>query len=74
MEFLGPGFHLKIDFIYSFIDRGVKPNSLLEKAYLSKEYFAEFENVFMCLMTYFFTITKDIVLFKIYFKSLIFSK
>ena len=25
----------------------------------------------MCLMTYFFAITKDIVLFKIYFKSLI---
>ena len=38
-----------------------------------KGYFAEFENVFMCLMTYFFAITKDI-LFKIYFKSLVFSK
>ena len=37
-----------------------------------KGYFAEFENVFMCLMTYFFAITKDI--FKIYFKSLVFSK
>ena len=38
-----------------------------------KGYFAEFENVFMCLMTYFFTIKKD-MLFKIYFKSLVFSK
>ena len=38
-----------------------------------KGYFAEFENVFMCLMTYFFANTKDI-LFKIYFKSLVFSK
>ena len=37
-----------------------------------KCYFDEFENVFMCLMTYFFAITKDI--FKIYFKSLVFSK
>ena len=37
-----------------------------------KGYFAEFENVFMFLMTYFFAITKDI--FKIYFKSLVFSK
>ena len=30
--------------------------------------------VFICLMTYFFAITKDIVLFKIYFKRLVFSK
>ena len=28
----------------------------------------------MCLMTYFFAITKDIVVFKIYFKSLVFPK
>ena len=34
---------------------------------MSKGYFAEFENVFMCLMTYFLLL----VLFKIYFKSLI---
>ena len=38
-----------------------------------KGYFAEFENVFMCLMTYFFAITKDLLVFKIYFKSLVFS-
>ena len=36
-----------------------------------KGYFAESENVFMFLMTYFFAIAKDIVLFKIYFKSLV---
>ena len=30
---------------------------------------AEFENIFMCLANYFFAITKDIVLFKIYFES-----
>ena len=59
---------------YSCIDLGVRSNSLLENAYLSKGYFAEFENVFMCLVTYFFAITKDTVLFKIYFKSLVFSK
>ena len=28
----------------------------------------------MCLMTFFFAIIKDIVLFKIYFKSLVYSK
>ena len=28
----------------------------------------------MCLMTYFFAITKDLIVFKIYFKSLVFSK
>ena len=28
----------------------------------------------MCLMTYFFAVTKDTVLFKIYFKTLVFSK
>ena len=71
----GPGFLLKIDaFLCSCIDHGVRSNSLLENAYLWKGYFAEFENVFMCLMTYFFVITKDKVLFKIYFKRLIFSK
>ena len=37
-----------------------------------KRFFAELENVIMCLMTYFFAIIKDI--FKIYFKSLAFSK
>ena len=36
-----------------------------------KGYFAESENVFMFLMTYFFAIAKDIVLFTIYFKSLV---
>ena len=71
------GFHLKIDF-FKFMYRS---NSLLEIASLSKSYAAEFENIFMSLMTffiflffYFFTITKDIVLFNIYFKSSIFSK
>ena len=39
-----------------------------------KDYFVEFKNVFVCLMTIFFTVAKDIVLFKIYFKSLVFSK
>ena len=71
------GFHLKIDF-FKFMYRS---NSLLEIASLSKSYAAEFENIFMSLMTffiflffYFFAITKDIVLFNIYFKSSIFSK
>ena len=35
---------------------------------------AEFENVFMYLVTNFFAITKGTVLFKICFKSLVFSK
>ena len=39
-----------------------------------KVFFAEFENVLMCLMTYFFAIIKDIVLLKIYFESLVFSR
>ena len=72
------GFHLKIDF-FKFMYRS---NSLLEIASLSKSYAAEFENIFMSLMTFFiflffyffFAITKDIVLFNIYFKSSIFSK
>ena len=68
----GPSFHLKI--IFLCIDHGVRSYSLLENAYLSKSYFAEFENAFMCLMNFFFAVTKDMLLFKIYFKSLIFSK
>ena len=39
-----------------------------------RSFVAEFENVFMCLITYFFTIIEDIVLLKIYFESLVFSK
>ena len=40
---------------------------------MSKGYFAEFENAFMCLMAYFFAVAKDVLL-KNYFKSLVFSK
>ena len=43
---------------YSFIDHGARSNSLLKNASLLKDYFAEFENVFMCLITYFFAATK----------------
>ena len=43
------GFHLKIDF-FKFMYRS---NSLLEIASLSKSYAAEFENIFMSLMTFF---------------------
>ena len=64
----GPGFLLKIDaFLYSCIDHGVRSNSLLENAYLWKGYFAEFENVFMCLMTYFLLSQKT----KYYSKSIL---
>ena len=60
---LGPGFHLKIDaFFYLCIDHAVRSNSLLENTELSKGYFAEFENVFVCLVTYFFAIAKDSII------------
>ena len=39
---------------YSCIDPVVRSNSLLENMQLLKGSFAEFENAFMCLMTYFF--------------------
>ena len=69
-----PVFIWKLMLFYSRIDHGVRSNSLLENRYLSKVCFAKFGNVFMCLMTCFCAITKDTVLFKIYFKSLVFSK
>ena len=39
-----------------------------------KVYFPEFENDFTGFKTYFFATAKDIVLFKIYFRSTVFSK
>ena len=71
---LDPVFIWKLMLFYSRIDHGVRSNSLLENRYLSKVCFAKFGNVFMCLMTCFCAITRDTVLFKIYFKSLVFSK
>ena len=47
-------------------------NSLYEITQLSKCYSAEFENVFVCLMTFFALSQKTV--FKIYFKSLISPK
>ena len=38
-----------------------------------KDYFAEFENVFMCLMTYFFAITKDSIIQNLFQKLSIFK-
>ena len=63
-------FHLKIDAFFIHIQT-TGLDLILSWKWCN--YFAEFENVFMCLMTYFFANTKDI-LFKIYFKSLVFSK
>ena len=45
----------------------------MENAYLSKGYFAEFENVFMCLVTYFFAITKDSIIQNLFQKLSIFK-
>ena len=54
-------FHLEIDdFFYSCIDHGVRCNPLLANVQLSNGYFAEFENVFTCLVTYSFPVTKNI--------------
>ena len=65
-----PGFHLKIDFFNSCIDL-----ILYRK---SRNYWnAILLNLKMFLSTwwpFFFAITKDIVLFKIYFKSLVFPQ
>ena len=47
---------------YSCIDHAVRSNFLLENAQLLKGYFAEFENAFMCLMTYFFAIIIDSII------------
>ena len=60
-------------FFYSYIDHGVRSNSVLENVKFLKGYFAEFDNNFMCLMTYFLPSQKTYYS-KICFKSLIFSK
>ena len=73
-----PDFHLKIDF-FKFMYRS---NSLLEIAEWPKCYSDEFENIFMCLICFFFLflffvfflLSQKTVLFKIYFKSSIFWK
>ena len=52
-------------FFYLFIDHGATSDFVLENAQLLKGYFTEFENAFMCLMTYFFAITKDIDIYHI---------
>ena len=70
---LGPCFHSEIDAVfYSCIGHDVRSNSLLENAWLSEDYFAEFENVFIGLITS-FSLSQKTVLFKIYFKSVVFQ-
>ena len=64
-------FHLEIDDVfYSCIDHGVRYNSLLENVQLSNGYFAGFENVFTCLVTYFFCCHKKCIIIQNLFQTL----
>ena len=73
VEFLGTRFSFKnwCFFYYSYINHGVRPNSLLENTSLSKGYFANLKMSLCAWWPFFFAIRKNIVLFKIYFKNLV---